>query len=88
MASLQVGICGLVELYELQIQGCPKLREIPEAVKDLKLTVYDCDDLVSLPVGFGRVVELQELDIRSCPKLRENPREFQGPQVFTKAKFF
>nr|ABV29167.1 disease resistance protein R3a-like protein [Solanum demissum] len=72
--------CGGTQMTSLIIDGCLKLKWLPERMQELlpslkELVLFDCPEIESFPEG-GLPFNLQQLAIRYCKKLVNGRKEW------------
>ncbi|XP_074279447.1 putative disease resistance protein RGA3 isoform X2 [Silene latifolia] len=64
-------------LRELELEGCPNIKSLPEQLQLLtqikSLGIWNFDDLEELPEWVGRLSSLEVLRLGSCEKLKDIP---------------
>lgn len=73
MVEIPADIDKLVNLVELQLWDCAKLKSLPDTIGKLKklkrLYVCDCGGLQTIPRGVGELSELEYLSFLGCDKI-------------------
>ncbi|XP_049387646.1 putative disease resistance RPP13-like protein 1 [Solanum stenotomum] len=77
--------CGGTQITSLSIQGCEKLKWLPERMQELlpslkTLQLYDCPEIESFPEG-GLPFNLHILVIDNCKKLVNSLKEWCLPRL-------
>ena len=70
MEEIPADIDKLVNLVELELWSCAKLKSLPDTIGKLeklrRLNVCYCGRLQTIPKGVGELSELEFLSIRAC----------------------
>ncbi|KAI9071513.1 hypothetical protein K1719_046521 [Acacia pycnantha] len=79
--KLSAGFRYLTALEDLQIEGCPEVEHLPEALQHAvalqSLGLYDFPNLAFLPDWLGNLRLLKSLVISNCPRLMSLPMSIQ-----------